>query len=79
MPRRLRFVFKEDRVVGVVQRPYGTNYAAWEHPLTPYYSKKEDDPEWLPVHPKAGRLSYRNWLGITMEPRSGRKRDSAHR
>ena len=68
MPRRLRFVFIEERVVGVVQRPYGTNYAAWEHPLTPYYRKKEDDPEWLPVHPRAGRLSYRNWLGLTMEP-----------
>ncbi|MCY4382794.1 MAG: type I-E CRISPR-associated protein Cse1/CasA [Nitrospinae bacterium] len=68
MPRRLRFVFKEERVVGVVQRSYGTNYAAWEHPLTPYYRKKEDDPEWLPVHPRAGRLSYRNWLGLTMEP-----------
>ena len=68
MPRRLRLVFREGRVVGVVQRPNGTNYAAWEHPLTPYYRRKEDDPEWLPVHPKAGRLSYRNWLGITMEP-----------
>ena len=68
MPRRLRFVFKEERVMGVVQRSYGTNYAAWEHPLTPYYRKKEDDHEWLPVHPRAGRLSYRNWLGLTMEP-----------
>lgn len=68
MPRRLRLVFREDRVVGVVQRPYGTNYAAWKHPLTPYYRRKEDDAEWLPAHPKGGRLSYRNWFGITMEP-----------
>lgn len=68
MPRRLRLAFREDRVTGVVQRPYGTNYATWEHPLTPYYRKSEDDPVWLPVHPKAGRLSYRNWLGVTMEP-----------
>ena len=66
MPRRLRLVFENGRVVGVVQRPYGTNYAQWEHPLTPYYRQKEDDPAWLPVHPKAGRLSYRNWLGVTM-------------
>ncbi len=66
MPRRLRLVFKDDRVVGVVQKPYGTNYQWCEHPLTPYYRKKEDDPEWLPVHPRAGRLSYRNWLGVTM-------------
>ena len=68
MPRRLRLVFEDEQVVGVVQRPYGTNYEAWEHPLTPYYRPKEDVPGWLPVHPKAGRLSYRNWLGITMEP-----------
>lgn len=68
MPRRLRLVFRDDRVVGVVQKPYGTNYEAWEHPLTPYYRPKEEDPQWLPVHPKAGRLSYRNWLGVTMEP-----------
>ena len=73
MPRRLRLVFGNGRAVGVVQRPYGTNYAAWEHPLTPYYRRKEEDPEWFAVHPKAGRLSYRNWLGITMEPGQERK------
>ena len=67
MPRRLRLVFEANQVTGVVQRPYGTNYSAWTHPLTPYYRRKEDDPEWLPVHPGAGRLSYRNWLGTTMD------------
>ncbi len=66
MPRRLRLLFEEGQVVGVVQRPYGTNYSAFVHPLTPYYRRKEDDPELLPVHPGAGRLSYRNWLGTTM-------------
>ena len=66
MPRRLRLVFEEGQIVGVVQRPYGANYSAFMHPLTPYYRRKEDDPEWLPVHPGAGRLSYRNWLGTTM-------------
>lgn len=67
MPRRFRLVFRGDRVVGVVQKTHGTNYAMWEHPLTPYYRQKEDSLEWLPVHPKAGRLSYRNWLGVTMQ------------
>ncbi len=67
MPRRLRLLFEDGRAVSVVQRPYGTNYATWEHPLTPYYRRKEDDPEWLPVRLKAGRLSYRNWLGVTMK------------
>jgi CRISPR system Cascade subunit CasA len=37
MPRRLRLTFTGQAVSGVVQRPYGTNYALWEHPLTPYY------------------------------------------
>ncbi len=66
MPRRLRLVFEGECVKGVVQRPYGTNYSGWEHPLTPYYRRKEGDLEWLPVHPGAGRLSYRNWLGTTL-------------
>ena len=66
MPRRLRLVFEGELVKGVVQRPYGTNYSGWEHPLTPYYRRKEGDLEWLPVHPGAGRLSYRNWLGTTL-------------
>ena len=81
MPRRLRLVFENgDRVVGVVQRPYGTNYGAWQHPLTPYYRRKEVDLEWFPVHPRAGRLSYRNWLGITMQPagdRTGTRRTAS--
>ena len=66
MPRRLRLVFDGSRVSGVVQRPYGTNYESWKHPLTPYYRKAPDDLEWLAVHPKPGRISYRNWLGTTM-------------
>ena len=73
MPRRFRLVFCGDQVEGVVQKPHGTKYEKWEHPLTPYYRQREDSPEWLPVHPKAGRLSYRNWLGITMQPVADRK------
>ncbi len=66
MPRRLRLVVAEDAVTGVIQRPYGTNYAGWEHPLTPYYRPKAGaDP--LPVHPRAGRFGYRHWLGILAE------------
>ncbi|MCY3756659.1 MAG: type I-E CRISPR-associated protein Cse1/CasA [Acidobacteria bacterium] len=73
MPRRLRLVLRDDLVTGVVQRPHGTNYAGWEHPLTPHYRRREDDQEWLPVHPNAGRLSYRNWRGITMQSDRGGK------
>lgn len=66
MPRRLRLIFDSDKITGVVQKKYGTNYSSWKHPLTPYYRQKEGDLEWLPVHPKAGPLSYRNWLGTTV-------------
>ena len=64
MPRRLRLVFGERAVTGVVQQRYGTNYAGWIHPLAPYYRPKPET-EWLPCHPKPGRTSYRNWLGLT--------------
>jgi CRISPR system Cascade subunit CasA len=63
MPRRLRLIFSDRKVSAVVQRPYGTNYALWQHPLTPYYQLKPGT-EKLPVHPKAGFFGYRNWLGI---------------
>lgn len=64
MPRRLRLV-GEGSVTGVVQRPYGTNYALWMHPLSPYYRKKVGE-ELLPRHPSSGRLPYRNWAGIVL-------------
>jgi CRISPR system Cascade subunit CasA len=69
MPRRLRLCFEDGSVTGVIQRPYGTNYARWRHPLTPYYRMKEGG-EALPVHPKAGTFGYRNWLGVVMEGKS---------
>ena len=63
MPRRLRLLFKEDSMIGVVQKRYGTKYALWRHPLSPYYRQKPGA-ELLPVHPKPGKVSYRNWLGL---------------
>lgn len=65
MPRRLRLV-GADQITGVIQKPYGTNYAAWCHPLTPYYRQKAGS-ELLPVHPRAGAFGYRNWLGVVMD------------
>ncbi len=69
MPRRLRLVEEDGVITGVIQRPWGTNYASWEHPLTPYYlaKSKTGEKEWLPVHPRAGRFGYRHWLGILAE------------
>ena len=66
MPRRLRLVFEDGLVTGVIQRPYGTNYGLWRHPLTPYYQMKAGD-ESLPVHPRAGLFGYRNWLGVVTQ------------
>lgn len=70
MPRRLRLMGVEGRVFGVVQRPYGANYAGWVHPLTPYYRMKAGA-ELLPRHPRAGAFGYRNWLGVVAAERSG--------
>ena len=68
MPRRLRLMTDARGVTGIVQRPYGTNYALWLHPLTPYYRQKPGT-EALPVHPRAGAFSYRHWLGILADAR----------
>jgi CRISPR system Cascade subunit CasA len=67
--RRIRLVFDENvsgdpcditgtrdgvTVRGWRQRPYGANYAAWGHPLSPYYRQKPTETEWLPVHAQPG-------------------------
>lgn len=70
MPRRLRLVHDEAAVTGVIQKPWGTNYALWKHPLSPYYRLKPGA-EWLPKHPRAGHFGYRNWLGVVMENSGG--------
>jgi len=62
-PRRLRLVAEGEWVTGVIQRPYGANYAGWVHPLSPYYRMKEGA-ELLPQHPRAGLFGYRHWLGV---------------
>lgn len=63
MPRRLRLVEDENGICGVIQKPWGTNYALWKHPLSPYYRQKAGA-TWLPKHPRAGRFGYRNWIGV---------------
>lgn len=66
MPRRLRLVGDEQGITGVIQKPYGTNYEGWQHPLSPYYRMKSGEMP-LPRHPRAGRFGYRNWLGLLMQ------------
>lgn len=76
MPRRLRLVEEGGAITGVIQRPYGTNYALWMHPLTPYYCQREGA-EWLPVHPRAGLFGYRHWLGILARDAGGLRQRAA--
>lgn len=76
MPRRLRLVFEDGLVTGVIQRPYGTNYGLWRHSLTPYYRMKAGE-ESLPVHPRAGLFGYRNWLGVVTQADKLRQRAAA--
>ncbi|APH57213.1 Hypothetical protein GbCGDNIH6_1380 [Granulibacter bethesdensis] len=66
MPRRLRLTHDEGMVTGVIQKPWGTNYALWKHPLSPYYRLKLGT-EWLPKHPRVGHFGYRNWLGVVVK------------
>lgn len=82
MPRRIRLVFSEnaerspcsltgvvDEIVctGFTMAPWGVNYGIWQHPLTPYYASRAGDEVLLPVHAPAGRLGYRQWLGLVYD------------
>lgn len=71
MPRRLRLLTKDERVTGVIQRPYGTKYMDWRHPLTPYRRDNEGS-EFRSVRPEPGAFGFRNWLGIVIEAEGNR-------
>jgi CRISPR system Cascade subunit CasA len=58
-------------VSGWYQRPYGANYAAWQHPLSPYYRQKPTDTDWLPVHAQPGGVGYRHWVGFLFDDMAG--------
>ncbi|MDQ0455718.1 type I-E CRISPR-associated protein Cse1/CasA [Rhizobium paknamense] len=85
MPRRIRLDFEPNRdglpcaLTGIVDdvilrsyrtRPYGVNYQAVPHPLTPFYRVKPGS-EPLPVHPQPGSISYRNWPNFTQSRADG--------
>ena len=83
MPRRIRLVFssepdtcsmtgrKEPLVTGFIQKPYGTNYGLWQHPLTPYRRLKEAG-EPYSAKPKYGRFGYRDWVAVTVGSKDGK-------
>jgi CRISPR system Cascade subunit CasA len=75
MPRRIRLVAGGEGpcsltghvgplVTGFVQKPWGTNYSVWTHPLTPYRQSKDDTP--YTVKPKPARFGYRDWVAVTV-------------
>lgn len=70
-PRRIRLTFADDGVcalsgahsrvaTGFRTVNYGANYAAWEHPLSPYRQDKKAGK--LPIHPHAGPSDYGDWI-----------------
>ncbi len=70
-PRRLRLVENDGLITGVIQRPYGTNYEGWLHPLSPYYRDAKGTV--LPMHPKPGNFGYRNWRGVILQRETGQR------
>jgi hypothetical protein len=50
-------------VVGVLAENYGPNYLSdsFEHSLSPYFRQKDEQPAWLPLHPRGGGLGFRDW------------------
>lgn len=73
MPRRLRLEFSngpglscsfggptDDGIVASYRtQNYGTMYAGWQHPLSPYYIDKKNG--LLPFHPQPGLVSFEDW------------------
>ena len=85
MPRRIRLLFEDasgrhcgltgEKDSAIVRsyrvKNYGTDYSeGFEHPLTPYYRKKESAAK-LPVHPNPGGVNYRLWPGIVAQSGDG--------
>lgn len=83
MPRRIRLVFSSEPGIcsmtgreellatGFIQKPYGTNYGLWKHPLTPYRRQKEAG-EPYSAKPKSGRFGYRDWVAVTVGSKEGK-------
>ncbi len=91
MPRRIRLAFRptepgetgalddasDDVVVAQYRtRPWGVNYAAVAHPLSPMYRQKPDT-EWLFVHPQPDGITYRHWVDLVAAGSAGSLRRRA--
>ncbi len=90
MPRRIRLDFNavqsgrcdlcgahsDELLSAMTVKNYGINYAAWEHPLTPYRvaskeAEENEKAEKYSVKPQPGGLIWRDWLGLSQETTGG--------
>ena len=47
---------------------YGVQYDGWQHPLSPYrQALKDQAAPWLALKGQPGGLSYKDWLGLTLD------------
>lgn len=47
---------------------YGVQYDGWRHPLSPYrQALKDQTAPWLALKGQPGGLSYKDWLGLTLD------------
>lgn len=84
MPRRVRLDFSTPRsgycdicdsesdelLSTMTVKNYGTNYAGWQHPLTPYRRPLKEGSELFSVKPQPGGLIWRDWLGLSQDNRT---------
>lgn len=90
MPRRIRLDFAANAkrlpcdltgeiddiiVTGWRQRPNGTKYVGFVHPLSPYYDDGKSGK--LPLHPQPGGIGYRHWLGLAFGTSDGSRQRAA--
>lgn len=65
VPRRIRLLESDGKIVGVAQRVYGANYSGWLHPLSPH-TRKSATELYRAQRTRAGVYSYRNWVGTIL-------------
>jgi CRISPR system Cascade subunit CasA len=87
-PRRIRLEFEDPGVCDLTgerdgrtvtafrMKTYGVAYAAWRHPLSPYYRGKATG-EWLALHGQPGGVGWRDWLGLAVAAPAGARQEPA--
>jgi len=85
LPRRIRLEVGESGICDLTGRSdehtidgfravnYGVQYEGWQHPLSPHYRTKVDQP-WLPVHGQPGGVAWRDWVALTLSHPTGELR-----